>query len=333
MMQGVYGAPHAAWGLGLLLIAFGCSSHERDIDARRRVTSLEPVGWLSDESTLVVGRSDQLSLQDVGTPLCDSTALYLLSPSDSSVAGRAWRTGNSLCQALWERTGVSVTRDGRWLLYVHGSALMRLDLAARHSDSLVTGCFPWRADFALSPDGDRIALPADCSDPDGQAFMHVLGVDSAELRPIGAPVAGVREESPTWAPDGRRIAVARHVRGAQDSIAVIELASGRRVAVARGYAPSWSPSGVWIAYLQQASSTSPPSIRLSRDDGSQDHELVGPNAGVRVPPDAAADRGWVLGRLLWTRGGTSLVFSRGASLWRVDLDGASLRVLARTGAR
>jgi Tol biopolymer transport system component len=55
---------------------------------------------------------------------------------------------------------------------------------------------------------------------------------------------------PSWSPDGKKLAV-NIQRGERPPIlAVIELESGKMTTIAEGSgAPSWSPSGEWIAYL------------------------------------------------------------------------------------
>ncbi len=115
-------------------------------------------------------------------------------------------------------------------------------------------------DPAWSPDGTLLAF---------SRVTSPTAADSAQSSEIFAAAAdgsgvqrlttnGVAEKSPTWSPDGSRLAFA-----AEGAIWTMRAdGSDRRLVIRDALAPSWSPNGRWIAYSRDAS------IEIVRPDGT-----------------------------------------------------------------
>jgi eukaryotic-like serine/threonine-protein kinase len=127
-------------------------------------------------------------------------------------------------------------------------------------------------DFAISPDGRRLAFVA--TGADGAASLWVQALDAAQPTQISGSAGAV---SPFWSPDSRAIAFFT-----RDKLATVE-PGGRGVQViadvtlyARGGA--WSPSGAILF----SNSVFGPLVHVSADGGT-------PVPVTRVPADAAGE--------------------------------------------
>lgn len=110
---------------------------------------------------------------------------------------------------------------------------------------------------AWSPDGSRVAFGA--IEPDGGSAMYVLDVESRSVKRItecdsAVCLGGLRDSSPTWAPDGSWIAFARERniwRIRPDGTHLVKLTncpdSYEFNSCTLG-SPVWSPNGRSIAY-------------------------------------------------------------------------------------
>lgn len=155
----------------------------------------------------------------------------------------------------------SISADGR----VVASAVMVPSRALDVSPTFVVGTYDsavarwtyYRAleikggSIAISPDGSKVA----CSEmADGPPLLHILDLKTGRL--VVGPEVARDQGFLAWSPDGRRIAFVKDVEGAGDGapgslppeIDVFNVADGGVAKIAVGTAPSWSPSGEWIAY-------------------------------------------------------------------------------------
>jgi dipeptidyl aminopeptidase/acylaminoacyl peptidase len=179
-----------------------------------------------------------------------------------------------------------------------------------------TSSAPWRA-LAWSPAGDRL-LAERLPGGDGGIFLAALdGTELGELvaEPATAPdwastgqIAFARSDvyvmrlggaprrlthrgglSPSWSPDGKRLAFVREAAGRADVFVIRRGGRGlRRLTRRGGYAPAWSPDGRWIAFLRRGD------IHVVRSSGGALRRLV--NAPAR---DSFDTRGGFATSLDW----------------------------------
>ncbi len=166
----------------------------------------------------------------------------------------------------------------------------------------------------FDPAGERVALVM--SEDDGASDIFSVRTNGRGLRRLTNSRA--IEVSPTWSPDGERIAFVSDRSGAPQ-IFIMDSDGGntRRLTYDGSYntRPAWSPDGQWIAYE-------------TRVDGQFDIWLIDPEGSVNVPlvvhPRSDESPSWA-------PNGRKLVFSsmrRGrADLYAIDRDGSNLRRL------
>jgi Tol biopolymer transport system component/cytochrome c553 len=221
---------------------------------------------------------------------------------------------------------------------------------------------------AWSPDGKQIAfsyykLPANTKFPvpDG-TDVYVVNADGTGLREIARhDIRGATLLNPVWRPEGTSVLVTYQARppsgGLDLGIDNVDIASGTRTRiVANASYPALSRDGKRLAYvrLPGAGGLAAQTLWWSASDGSDPHQLLGPNiflkfSSIRFAPDGERivfagigdgtnyqppsggllDRFGLLGRLFESR----VAYANGEEwdLWTIELTGANLRRLTKIG--
>ena len=147
--------------------------------------------------------------------------------------------------------------------------------------------FVWIADPQIAPDGSQIAFVRVSADEKKDGYdtsIWIAKTDGSE--PPRQLTSGVRDTSPRWSPDGRRLAFVRAVekdaRPQPPQVFVMAMAGGEPWAATempRGAAsPEWAPDGRTIAFT---STTRPDEIAPPKPAGEKPRE-----SDVRVITDA-----------------------------------------------
>jgi Tol biopolymer transport system component len=119
------------------------------------------------------------------------------------------------------------------------------------------------SDPAVSPNGKQIAFVSDRS-ADGTNFIYVMSSDGSGVHKLGG--GGLEQESPTWSPDGKKIAFSRcsHEQEGGGQCTSGEIAtispSGKNLKVITkpsatvtvDAGPTWSPNGKTIVFQRRA---------------------------------------------------------------------------------
>jgi hypothetical protein len=168
---------------------------------------------------------------------------------------------------------------------------------------------------AVSPDGTRLAAVTRYT-LNGPSRLKVLDRTTGKI--VEGPEVYERAATDiTWAPDSRRLAFDIGSNGAPvkanpsplRAIYIMDTGSGTIRRIARGVAPSWSPSGGWIAYLDYFpdnddagpgfAAPQPNRVSLMRPDGSDTRVLLTlpRDQALMIPP-------------VWSPGSHSILINR-----------------------
>jgi hypothetical protein len=146
---------------------------------------------------------------------------------------------------------------------------------------------------AISPDGSKLA----CSKmAEGDALLHILDLKTGKIW-VG-PEMTKDAAFLSWAPDGRRIVFSKELQAEPDGspssllpgIYVLNIEDGKVSRIAAGTAPSWSPSGEWIAFSDysvfQHGKYADTAFRLSmiHPDGTGSVALLQRGKDLMLPP-------------------------------------------------
>ncbi len=114
--------------------------------------------------------------------------------------------------------------------------------------------FRWIDHVRLSPDGERVAYQvgwADATSRQNRSRIVLRGL--LEPEPLAPSAGALRDHSPEWSPDGRKVAFISRV-GPADQLFVLDLSAGgpaqQLSSVPDGVSgASWSPDGTRLAYV------------------------------------------------------------------------------------
>jgi Tol biopolymer transport system component len=223
----------------------------------------------------------------------------------------------------------ALSPDGRWIAFVSDRAghsqIYVMPAGGGPAMALTEGTAEFH-DPVWSPDGSRIAFASNRTgngdvyvmDADGRNVVQVTGLG---LRPeppdiIGAGDTRQFEGSPTWSPDGTRIAFSGEI-GENAEIFVMDADGSDVVQVtddpAGDWDPAWSPDGSWIAF------------HTSRGDRARDIYVVRPDGSdlTRLTDDPGRDI-----QPAWSPDGSRIVFASDRDgalrLFVMDADGSDV---------
>jgi Tol biopolymer transport system component len=121
--------------------------------------------------------------------------------------------------------------------------------------------------ISISPDGSTLAYAPGY--PASQLHFVQLRTGKETLGPV---ISSAQVMQMSWSPDSSKIVYDRTdlpsaVRGLHLAIEIYDLAAGKKTKIADGEAPSWSPSGEWVAYFG-TSDGQPKNCTLVHPDGT-----------------------------------------------------------------
>lgn len=205
-----------------------------------------------------------------------------------------------------EPKGIDWAPDGRHVAFTlaafNGSGdylgLHILDVKTGRDVHPIVGCQP--ASVAWSPNGKTLAY--DCAAWSTETSrIHLIEANGTNDRLL--TIAGSGATSPSWAPDGTRLAFSRN-----DAIYVARLdTSSVRLLTRSGATPDWSPDGRLIAYR------APSGVRLITVNGRPVRDAVG---RLSFGPAGAP---------AWSPDGRKLAISDAGGLYTIDAAGRNLQ--------
>jgi Tol biopolymer transport system component len=153
----------------------------------------------------------------------------------------------------------SITRDGRTIAFGRvkpGVGPRRIAIATysvpdRKWTTYMEG--EYAGSIAISPDGSKLAFPT--GDHTGLPdHLHVLDLKTGK-QTIG-PVVD-HQAKMSWSPEGNRLvyeypSLNPSVTADRAIVSIWDLNSGKETPLVYGSAPTWSPSGEWIAYFDES---------------------------------------------------------------------------------
>jgi hypothetical protein len=162
-------------------------------------------------------------------------------------------------------------------------------------------------DPAWSPDGSKIAYlggTVDLESSNGWTLgvMNADGSDRRELTASSGLGAVSVAESPSWSPDGSKIAYGDPA----GNIDVVNADGSGSQTLGRGDGPAWSPDGKSIAFSNNGV------LEEMNADGSNAHQLGNDISGSEPA---------------WSPDGTEIAFGSGGDIWTMNADGSNAHQL------
>jgi serine/threonine protein kinase len=218
-------------------------------------TGRESEPAISPDGTTVAFTVGRLDCDLVEIPL-DRSAVHPLLATASSEESGAWLSPGGQYAYITDVSGIQEV----WLR--RDREYWARPLLARDAESVP----PWYLLTGLraSPDGRHVAY-------DVLSASHWIWISSVGGgRPVPLETESTDQHSPSWSPDGNRIAY-RRLREGKFELAVIPVGGGKPVSLGetgsgghqRGGTTDWSPAGDWICHL------SPRGLELVSPEGSR----------------------------------------------------------------
>lgn len=179
------------------------------------------------------------------------------------------------------------------------------------------------AGLAWSRDGSKLAYVAG-DEMSGTKELRVISADGSSYAKRVSVFSGSLPSSPTWSPDGRRIAYAAW-HGRHSNVYITNLADPRqfRGLPGVGAAPAWSPDGGRIAIRSCGG------IRLFTPEGRDVTPLAGAHFLRVFPRPSSCHSIGVLGRPTWSPDGTKIaITTRFGRVFVVPASGGPARRLS-----
>jgi Tol biopolymer transport system component len=230
-------------------------------------------------------------------------------------------------------TGPSETRQGIADLPVSVTDyLVDLETGARTPlPESIVGMYDVTSDYAVSPDGSRLAFTGPIGKGRGKAIF-VANLDGTGVEQVTSVDAGVLERpagggDPAWSPDGSRIAYVGGRGGWWGNVFVVDLATGATTQVTDEpdgggtSTPSFTPDGESIVYSSEHEVSE---VRIVPITGGRSVRLVGGD-GTNAQDPALSPDGSLLYYSCWDRSWGN------GGLCLANADGTDARVLVGGG--
>lgn len=285
------------------------------------MTSDPMIGWVEVAGTEQNGpihvfdpnrRSDRVVGMGVASSFSPDSRriVYFVTPADPDCDGTPCPAGGTYVKALDEHgAGTRISpygsspdwspRDDRIVFVKYGanansSGEPQLNVYVINSDGTderrVTNSLTRSAsDPTWSPDGSKIAFVGQDNYVSGtfglSSAVYVMNADGSDLQAVRGTSGIDAAWSPTWSPDGTKIAFMTRVGASSQhpTVRIVELATGHVTTPTgdwnAGY-PAWSPDGTTIAFLRDvgpaAVASNPASMWLMDTDGSNRRQVLAP---------------------------------------------------------